>query len=71
MSGENLYMIWQEGNFAECESYNNEMDANAAAQDLLLKTIAEHTFANVYVCKAITKYSPNQSVTIKGEKLEG
>lgn len=70
MASENLYIIWQEGNFAECESYNSEVDANDAAKDLLLKTVAEHTFANVYVCKAIVKYSPNQSITVTGEKLD-
>jgi len=70
MSGENLYIIWQEGNFAECESYATLEDADAAAKDLLLKTIGAHTYANIYVCKAVIKYSPNQSITIVGENLE-
>lgn len=67
---EDIYVIWQEGNFAECESYASRYEAEIAARDLLLKTVAEHNPTSVYVCKAIIKYSPEQSITVIGEKLD-
>ena len=65
-----LYVIWQEENFAACESYEFFADVCDAAKDLLLRTVAEHGTLPVYVCKAVMKFSPDQAITVAGEKLD-
>ena len=66
----NKYFVFQEGNFAESDSYGTLESAENAARDVLLRAVAEHSLLDVYVCKAVLKFSPKQLITVIGEKLD-
>lgn len=67
---EKLYVLFQEGNSSQCNGFTSREEAESAASDLLLRGMSEHSPLAVYVCKAITKYSPDQKITLTAEKLD-
>lgn len=64
-----IYVIHQSGEFHNDTEYDNFEEAQAACRDQVLLSLSEHNPSPIYICKAVMKFSPDQTIVIKGEAI--